>query len=86
MCILVGMTGSKEYSLLEKYAGQGCGIAIMDRNKELGKKIKAELERIYHIKVFFFHGDMNDEEDRDIFFTAVSEIYGNADCIKVNNN
>ena len=86
VCILVGMTGSKEYSLLEKYAGQGCGIAIMDRNKELGKKIKAELERIYHIKVFFFHGDMNDEEDRDIFFTAVSEMYGNTDCIICNNN
>lgn len=85
VCVLVGVTGAKEYSLLEKYAGQGCGIAFMDKNKELGRKIKAELERIYHIKVFFFHGDMDDEEDRDIFFAAVSEMYGRAKYIICNN-
>ena len=58
----------------------------MDRKKELGRKGKEARERIYHIKGVFFHGDMNDEEDRDIFFTAVSEIYGNANYIICNNN
>lgn len=81
VCVLVGISDPQKYSLLEKYAGQGFGIAIMDTNKELGRRIKAELERIYHVKVFFFHGDMNDEEDRDIFFTAVEAMYQSASCI-----
>lgn len=81
VCVLGGITDPQKYSLLEKYAGQGCGIAIMDTNKELGRRIKAELERIYHVKVFFFHGDMNDEEDRDIFFAAVEAMYRSASCI-----
>lgn len=76
VCVFAGDTGAKEYSILEKYAGQGCGIAFMDRNKELGKKIKEELESLYRVQVFFFHGDVSSEEDRDIFFTAVKEMYG----------
>ncbi|MCM1127578.1 MAG: hypothetical protein NC429_14045 [Lachnospiraceae bacterium] len=86
VCVFAGIMGPTEYSLLEKYAGQGCGIAIMDRNKDLGRRIKAELENSYHVKVFFFHGDRNDEEDRDIFLAAVSEMYGNTNCIICNNN
>lgn len=85
VCVLASGAGPEEYSILEKYANQGCGIAIMDRNKELGRKIKEELERIYHVKVFFFHGDVNEEEDRDIFFAAVRQMYGNTDCIICNN-
>ncbi len=86
MCVLVGEMGSKEFSLLEKYANQGCGIAIMDLNKELGRRIKEELERIYHVKVFFFHGDAGSEEDRELFFSAVKYMYGDTAYIICNNN
>ena len=61
-------------------------IAFMGTNKELGMLIKAELERIYEVAVFFFHGDIKSEEDRDIFFTAVSEMYGRTDYIICQNN
>ena len=81
VCVLTGGTGAREYSRLEKYASQGCRIAFMDTNKELGRMIKEELENIYNVKVFFFHGDIRSEEDRDIFFAAVKEMYGRMDYI-----
>lgn len=81
VCVLTGKTGAKEYSMLEKYASQGCRIAFMDTNKELGRIIKEELEQIYHVAVFFFHGNVESEEDRDIFFAAVKEMYGRMDYI-----
>lgn len=86
VCMLAGNAGAKEYSVLEKHASQGCGIAFMDKNKDLGRMIKEELESVYHVPVFFFHGDMNNEEDRDIFFTAVKEIYGRTDYIICQND
>ena len=81
VCVLTGKTGAREYSMLEKYASVGCIIAFMDTNKELGRSIKEELERLYNVTVFFFHGDVASEEDRDIFFTAVQEMYGRMDHI-----
>ncbi len=81
VCVLTGGTGAREYSVLEKYASQGCRIAFMDTNKEVGRMIKEELERIYSASVFFFHGDITSEEDRDIFFAAVKEMYGRMDYV-----
>jgi len=81
VCVLTGRIGAREYSVLKKYAGQGCRIAFMDTNKELGRMIKEELESLYHVAVFFFHGDIGSEEDRDIFFTAVKEMYGRIDYV-----
>lgn len=86
VCVLAGNTGAKEYSMLEKHASQGCRIAFMDKNKELGSMIKEELESVYHVPVFFFHGDIDNEEDRDIFFTTVKEMYGGTDYIICQNN
>ena len=81
VCVLTGGTGAREYSILEKYASQGCRIAFMDTNKEDGRMIKEELETLYDVAVFFFHGDINSEEDMDIFFTAVKEMYGRMDYV-----
>ena len=86
VCVLAGNTGAKEYSMLEKHASQGCKIAFMDKNKELGSMIKEELESVYYVPVFFFHGDIDNEEDRDIFFTTVKEMYGGTDYIICQNN
>ncbi len=86
VCVLAGNTGAKEYSMLEKHASQGCKIAFMDSNKELGRMIKEELENIYHVPVFFFHGDTGSEEDRDIFFSAVKEMYGGTDYFICQSN
>ena len=81
VCVLTGKTGAREYSMLEKYASVGCIIAFMDTNKELGRSIKEELERLYNVTVFFFFFFVESEEDRDIFFTAVQEMYGRMDHI-----
>lgn len=79
VCVLTGKTGDKEYAILEKHASEGCNIAFMDKNKDLGRMIKEELENLYHVPVFFFHGDIGSEEDRDIFFTTVKEMFGGTD-------
>ena len=85
VCVLAGNTGAKEYSMMEKYASQGCNIAFMDQNKELGRMIQEELERVYQVAVFFFHGDVDSEEDRDIFFAVIEEMYKGTDCIICKN-
>ena len=86
VCVLAGRTGAEEFSLLEKYARQGCAIAIMEKNKKMGEMLKEELQKLYDIPVFFFHGDSHSEEDREIFFAAVNEMYGGADFIICQNN
>ena len=43
--------------------------------------IKEQLEAVYQVKVFFFHGDIEREEDSDIFFTAVREMFGRMDYV-----
>lgn len=86
VCVFTGGLGAKEFAMLEKYALQGCTIAFMDKNKELGKRVKSELEREYHVPIFFFHGDIQSEEDRDLFKGAVQEMYGGADYIICNDN
>lgn len=86
VCVFIGSVEAKKYVLLEKYAMQGCTIAFMDKNKQLGKRVKAELEYIYHIPVFFFHGDSKSEEDRDLFYGAVKEMYGGIDYAICNDD
>lgn len=86
VCMLAGKISAGEYALMEKHASQGCKIAFMDTNKELGKQIKSELEKVYGVAVFFFHGDVNSEEDRDIFSAAVEEMFGKADYIICHND
>lgn len=81
VCVFTGGVGAKEFTLLVKYALTGCAIAFIDKNEMLGKKIKEELEQKYQVPVFFFHGDNESEEDRDLFKGAVQEMYGGADYI-----
>lgn len=75
VCVHTGAIGHKEMLWLEKYAAQGFPIALMDKNKQKGQRIKKELERAHHVSVFFFHGDVESEEDRDLFQGALQEIF-----------
>ncbi|MDE5909505.1 MAG: hypothetical protein K2H52_12295 [Lachnospiraceae bacterium] len=79
VCVLAGKVGNIEYALLEKYASEGCFIALINKNKELGRMVKEELERLYDVGVFFFHGDAEKEEDKDIFLAAVETMFGRTD-------
>lgn len=81
VCVYAGEIGTREFAMLEKYAALGCAIALMDKNKQMGQNIKKELERMHHVSVFFFHGDIKSEEDRDLFNGAIQEMYGGADYI-----
>lgn len=85
VCIFAGKMGAKEFAQLERYAKEGCTIAFMDTDKVLGKKLKEEFEKEYHVTAFFFHGDSESEEDMDLFQSAVQEMYGGIDYIVCND-
>ena len=75
VCVYAGEIGTREFALLEKYAALGCAIALMDKDKQMGQSVKKELERMHHVSVFFFHGDIGSEEDRDLFEGAIQQMY-----------
>lgn len=85
ICIFAGKVGAKEFAQLERYAKEGCMIAVMDENKKLGEKLKREFESKYHITVFFFHGNVKSEEDMDLFHGAIHELYGGINYIICND-
>lgn len=58
------------------YAKECAALSFIDIDKEAGMRQKEELEREYHIKVFFFHGDIYVEDDMDTFCKAVMDQYG----------
>ncbi len=84
-CMVAADSGAIEYSMMRGYASKGCGIAFMDKNKERGRSFAREMERVYRVPVFFFHGDVDSEEDRDIFLAVVREKYGKTDFLVCRN-
>lgn len=58
------------------YAKQCQTLSFIDIDKEAGMRLKEDLEREYCIHVFFFHGNVYDEADMDIFCKAVKEQFG----------
>lgn len=63
------------------YAKQCRTLSIIDIDKEAGMRLKEDLEREYRIPVFFFHGNIYDETDMDIFCKAVKEQFGPVDLL-----
>lgn len=63
------------------YAKQCQTISFIDIDKEAGMRLKEDLEREYRIRVFFFHGNIYDEADMDIFCKAVKEQFGPVDLL-----
>lgn len=81
VCVYAGAIGTREYALLKEYAASGYDIALMDIDKKKGQDVKEELERMHHVSVFFFHGDIKSEEDQDLFWGVIQEQYKGEDVI-----
>ncbi len=79
VCVLIGANCEGEVAVLTQRAKEGCNIAFMDADKERGLRLKKELEEKFHVNFFFFQGDRESEEDRDLFAGAVEGIYGGVD-------
>ncbi len=79
-CVVLGGAKGVGRRCVEKWAQSGRQVAYMDIDKASGKALKAELETKYEVDVFFFHGDINSEEDIEIFRSVVMERYGRIDC------
>ena len=74
--IVLGGAGGVGKRCVERCVKCGKDVAFMDINKAAGKALKAKLEKEYGVTVFFFHGDVNSEEDRELFESAVIAMYG----------
>ena len=74
--MLLGAAKGVGAAYARDYAKHCHTISIIDIDKEAGLRLKADLEREYCIRVFFFHGDVYDEEDLDVFCKAVKEQFG----------
>lgn len=81
ICVIVGGAKGRGQKLAEKYAGQNYRIAFMDIDRESGNSLKEKLEGEYGEKIFFFNGNVNSEEDRELFAGAVQAQYKRIDCL-----
>lgn len=81
ICVIVGGAKGRGRKLAEEYAGQNYHIAFMDIDKKSGDSLKEKIEGEYGGRVFFFHGNVNSEEDRELFAGAVSAQYRKIDCL-----
>ncbi len=81
VCIVSGGTGELGKRCVENCVKSGMNVAYMDTDKAAGKALKARLDKKYGVNLFFFHGDVNSEEDRELFENAVIAQYGRVDHI-----
>lgn len=81
ICVVVGGAKGRGSCLMEEYAGQNYNIAFMDTDKTFGRELKNKVEKKYGKKVFFFHGDVDSEEDLELFAGAVIGQYKKVDCL-----
>ena len=79
ICVIVGGAKGRGQKLAEKYAGQKYHIAFMDIDKESGNSLKEKLEGEYGEDIFFFNGNVNSEEDRELFAGTVKAQYKKID-------
>ena len=84
LCVITGALKEPGERVAGMFAARKCNIAFMDMDKESGKRLKKVLMEQYGIEVFFFHGDIRSEEDRDLFAGYVTEQYGGADYFVYN--
>ena len=81
VCVIVGGAKGRGRRIAKKYAEKKYRIAFMDIDKESGCSLKEKVEKTYGGNVFFFHGNVNSEEDRELFAGAVSAQYKKIDCL-----
>lgn len=74
--LVLGGAGGVGKRCVERCAECGMNVAYMDIDKAAGKALKAKLDKEYGANVFFFHGDVNKEEDRELFESAAVAMYG----------
>ena len=79
--VLLGAAKGIGAAYARDYAKQCHTISFIDIDKEAGLRLKQDLEQEYRIHVFFFHGDVYDESDMDIFCKAVKEQFGKVDLL-----
>ena len=79
--VLLGAAKGIGAAYARDYAKQCHTISFIDIDKEAGLRLKRDLEQEYRIHVFFFHGDVYDESDMDIFCKAVKEQFGKVDLL-----
>jgi len=81
VCVVLGGASGVGRKYVEEWAKSGKQVAYIDIDKASGKSLKEKLDKeCAKESVFFFHGDINNEEDREIFESVIRERYGRVDC------
>ncbi len=72
-------------ALITFFASKKANIIMTYNNSlELSKKVKRELEDVYHVKVSNYHLDLSNEEDIKELYKSIKEEYGHLDIL-INN-
>lgn len=79
VCVVLGGANGAGKICIERCVKYGMKVAFMDINKEAGNALRRRLVEEFGADIFFFHGDVNVEEDREIFGSVIADRYGAID-------
>lgn len=79
VCVVLGGANGAGKICIEKCVKYGRRVAFMDIDKAAGTALRRRLIEKYGADIFFFHGDVNVEEDREIFESVIADRYGSID-------
>ncbi len=80
VCVVFGGASGVGRKYVKEWAKSGRQVAYIDINKTSGRSLMEELGEECAKNVFFFHGDINNEEDKELFECVVRDRYGMVEC------
>lgn len=81
VCMIIGGITENTCRIVANFAKDRCSIAFMARDKQAAERIQQALQVIYGVDSFFFHGNIESEEDLELFTYAVIGKYDKVDYL-----
>ena len=84
VCVVFGGANGVGRKCVKEWAKSGRNVAYIDIDKVSGRLLKEELDKECAGEIVFLHGDINNEEDREIFECVIRERYVRVECVMNN--
>lgn len=84
LALITGGSAGIGKAVALRLAREGCHIAIVNRNLEMGQKVAEEIQTLYKVKAAAFQVDVANRKDMIRLKREVEETLGNVDIL-VNN-
>ncbi|MGM0753400.1 MAG: 3-oxoacyl-ACP reductase FabG [Bacillota bacterium] len=84
VALITGAANGIGYAAAEIFVKEGCHVALVDFNQELGEEKARQLNELGTGKAAFFQGDVADRSSVDSFVKEVREQFGKIDIL-INN-